>query len=196
MTVLRNMLVLAGAVALSACAASQQKADQALQEADSAIRAQHADATLFAPEAFAEVGKTSMAAKAAYDAKDWKTAIEKAGETVTQAQQLQTAIEAGKAKAQAEWPATRDSLGAMLTGLRDRLDEAQRTRKYPEGMKAADVQAKRNRVDSLTAGLEKAGAEFDKGDLQGATHAADRIRTEAGRLMMELGLMPKNPHGM
>lgn len=196
MKVLRSMIVLAGAVALSACAAPQQKADEALKEAESAITAQHADAMRFAPEAFTTVMQAYGAAKQAYDEQDWTTAIAQAHDAAAQARQFPAAIEAGKAEALAQWPAVRDSLGGMLTGLGDRLDEALRTRKYPEGMTKADVQAKRTHVDSLTAGLEKAVAEFDKGELRGAMHAADQIRTEAGRLMMELGMMPGNPHGM
>jgi len=195
MQVTRSMIALGVVTALGACATPQRQADQALQEADSAIRAQHADAITFAPEAFAAVGMTAGEAKAAYDSQDWQTAIEKANAAIAQAQELSAAIDSGKAAARTEWPAVRDSLDAMLDGLRARLDEALRTRKYPQDLTEADVRAKRTRVDSLSASLERATAEFEKGDLQGATHAAGRIRTDAVRLMMELGATPANPHG-
>ncbi len=191
----RSIIVLGAAAALGACTTPQRQADRALQEADSAIRAHHADAITFAPAAFAAVGKTAGEAKAAYEKQDWQTAIEKANAAVVQAQTLSAAIDSGKTAAQAQWPAVRDSLDTMLSGLSDRFDEALRTRKYPQDMTEADVRAKRTRVDSLSASLERAAAEFDKGDLQGATHAADRIRTEAVRLMMELGLTARSPQG-
>jgi len=193
---LRTMVVLAGAVALAACTASQQKADEAIKGAEDAITAQHADAMRFAPDAFAAVMDTYSAAKKAYDEQDWATAIEQAEAAAAQARQFPAAIEDGKAKAQERWPAVRDSVDAMLTAIGGRLDEVLRTRQYPEGMTAADVQDRRARVDSLAAGLARAATEFDRGDLAGAMHATDRLRMEAGRIMMDLGLMPRNPHGM
>ncbi len=196
MRALRMIVVLAGAGALSACAASQQKADEALKAAEEAMTAQHAEALRFAPDAFAAVMEAYGAARDAYKKQDWGATIEAAETAAAQARQFPAAIADGKARAQAQWPAERDSVAAMLTALGGRLDEVLENRKYPEGKTAGDVRAMRARVDSLSAGLVKAAAAFDGGDLGGAMHASDRIRTEAGRLMGELGLRPRNPHGM
>jgi hypothetical protein len=192
----RMAVVLAGAVALSACAASQQRADEAIKAAEEAMTAQHAEAIRFAPEAFEAVMQSYGAARDAYERKDWAAAVEAAERATAAARQFPAAIAAGKARAQEEWPAERDSVAAMLAALSGRLDEVLRTRRYPEGRTADDVRAMRARVDSLSAMLGAAGVEFDKGDLGGAVHASDRIRMEAGRLMGDLGLMPRNPHGM
>jgi len=189
-------VVLAGAVALSACAASQRKAEEALKAAEEAMTAQHAEAARFAPEAFAAVMEAYGAARDAFAKQDWAAAIAAADSAAAGARQFPAAIADGMARARAQWPAQRDSVAAMLTALAGRLDEVRRTRRYPDGKTADDVRALRERVDSLSAGLVKATAEFDGGDLRGAMHASDRIRTEAGRLMGELGLRPRNPHGM
>lgn len=196
MKALRMTVVLAGAVALSACAASQQQADEAIKAAEEAMTAQHAEAIRFAPEAFEAVMASYGEARDAYEKQEWAAAIEAAESAAAQARQFPAAIEAGKAKAVEQWPATRDSVGGMLTALGGRLDEVLRTRQYPAGATADDVRAMRVRVDSLSAGLTRAGEVFDGGDVAGAMHASDRIRMEAGRLMGELGLMPRNPHGM
>jgi hypothetical protein len=196
MKALRMAVALAGAVALHACAASQQRADEAITAAEEAMTAQHAEAIRFAPEAFDAVMQSYGAARDAYERKDWAAAAEAAEQATAAARQFPAAIAAGKATAQEQWPAERDSVAAMLAALGGRLDEVLRTRRYPEGRTADDVRAMRARVDSLSAMLGTAGAEFDKGDLGGAVHASDRIRMEAGRLMGELGLMPRNPHGM
>lgn len=190
------VMALVGAVALAACAASQQQADEALKAAESAITAQHADAMRFAPEAFKAVMETYGAARTAYDAEDWPTVVAKAEEAAAQARQMAPTITEGKAQAAARWPMMQDSVSAMLTALGARLDEVARARRYPDGMTAADVQEARVQVDSLTAGLAKAAAAFEQGDLSNAMHAADRIRLQAGTLMGALGLRPKNPHGM
>jgi len=196
MKALRMVVTLAGAVALSACAASQQQADEAIKAAEEAVTAQHAEAIRFAPDAFAAVMESYSAAKDAYGKQDWPAAVELADSAAAQARQFPAAIAEGKAQAQARWPAARDTVGVMLTALGGRLDEVLRTRRYPDGTTAADVRAMRTRVDSLSAGLAKAGEQFDKGDLAGAMHASERIRMEAGQLMGQLGLMPRNPHGM
>jgi hypothetical protein len=189
-------MALVGAVALAACAASQQQADEALKAAESAITAQHADAMRFAPEAFNAVMETYGAARTAYDAEDWPTVVAKAEEAAAQARQMAPTITEGKAQAAAHWPMMQDSVSAMLTALGARLEAVARERQYPDGMTAADVQEARVQVDSLTAGLAKAAAAFEQGDLSNAMHAADRIRLQAGTLMGALGLRPKNPHGM
>lgn len=196
MKVPQMMIVLVGAVALGACAASQQQADEALKEAESAITAQHADAMRFAPEAFAAVMESYGAARTAYDSQDWPTVVAKAQEAASQARQMAPTITEGKAQATARWPMMQDSVSAMLTALATRLDEVTRTRAYPEGMTAADVRDARAQVDSLTTGLAKAATAFDQGDLTNAMHAAERVRMQAGSMMMALGLKPANPHGM
>jgi hypothetical protein len=192
----RVAVLLAAAVALSACAATQQDADGALKAAEEAMTAQHAEALRFAPDAFAAVMEVYRAARDAYEKQDWAAAIQAADSAAARARQFPAAIAEGRARAQAQWPAARDSVATMLAALGGRLDEVLRTRKYPEGMSADEIRAMRVRVDSLSAGLIRATVEFDKGDLRGAMHASDRIRTEAGRLMGELGLMPRNPHRM
>lgn len=190
------MVVAAAALGLGACAPSRQQADDALKAAESAITAQHADAMRFAPEAFAAVMDAYGAARAAYETEDWAASIAAAEAVAAQARQMAPAIALGKEQATARWPALRDSVGAMLTALDARLAEAQRTRRYPEGMTAADVGQARAEVDSLSAGLDKARAAFDQGDLADAMHAIGRVRLQAGALMGTVGLRPANPHGM
>lgn len=182
-------------VVLNACAASRRQADEALKAAESAITAQHADAMRFAPEGFAAVMEAYRTARAAYEEEDWATAIAAAESTAAQARQMAPAIAAGKEQAAARWPMVRDSAEAMLSALGERLAEVQRTRRYPEGMTAADVQVAQAQVDSLSAGLGKARAAFDQGDVAGAMHATERVRMEAGALMGAVGLRPANPHG-
>jgi hypothetical protein len=105
------------------------------------------------------------------------------------------AIAAGKERAAARWPALQDSVSAMLSALGQRLGEAQRTRRYAEGMTAADVRAAQAEVDSLSAGLDKARTAFDRGELADAMHAAERVRMQAGALMSAVGLRPPHPPG-
>jgi len=191
-----RMIVLAvAATALSACTASRQQADDALKAAESAITAQHADAMRFAPEAFAAVMDTYTAARAAYAEDDWAAAITAADAAAARARQMAPAIAAGKERAAARWPALQDSVSAMLSALGQRLGEAQRTRRYAEGMTAADVRAAQAEVDSLSAGLDKARTAFDRGELADAMHAAERVRMQAGALMSAVGLRPPHPPG-
>jgi len=189
------MAVTAVVLGLSSCAASRQDADEALKDAERAITAQHADAMRFAPESFATVMEAYRAARAAYEKADWTAAIAAAESTAAQARRMAPAIAAGKEQAAARWPMVRDSLQAMLGALGARLAEVQRTRRYPEGMTAADVQAALAQVDSLAAGLGKARAAFDQGDVADAMHAAERVRIQAGTLMGAVGLRPASPPG-
>jgi len=191
----RMAVVAAVAMAVSGCAASRQEADEALQAAESAITAQHAEAMRFAPEAFAAVMASYDSARTAYGQEDWGAAVGAAERAAERARQLAPAITAGREAAAAEWPAARDSVEAMLSALGSRLAEVQRSRQYPEGVTAADVRAALAKVDSLTAGLGKAQTAHEQGDLAGALHALERVRTQAGALMGSVGLRPRNPHG-
>lgn len=191
-----RMVVAAVVVAATGCSASRPQADDALKAAESAITAQHAEAMRFAPEAFAAVMATYDSARTAYDKEDWGEVVAAAERTAARARQLAPAITAGKEDAAAQWPAVQDSVQSMLTAVRERLAEAQRTRRYPAGMTAADVRGAQAVVDSLTTGLAKARTAFDQGDLAGAMHAAERVRMQAGALMGSVGLTPRTPHGM
>jgi len=196
MTAGRMVVRLVALAALAGgCAVSQPRADEALKAAESAITAQHADAMRFAPEAFAAVMASYDSARAAYDRQEWKTVVAVAERTAAQARQLAPAITAGKEAAAARWPAVEDSVRTMLGAVSERLADVQRTRRYPEGMTAADLRTARQEVDSLAAGLDKARAAFDRGDLAGAMHATERVRAQAGALMGMVGLRPRNPHG-
>jgi hypothetical protein len=190
------MVVAVAAITLSACAASQKRADDALKAAESAVTAQHADAMRFAPETFAAVMEAYAAARTAYAEENWAASITAADDAAAQARQMAPAIAAGKERAAARWPAAQESVSAMLSALGQRLAEVQRTRRYPEGMTAADVRVAQAQVDSLSAGLDKARSAFDRGELADAMHAAQRVRLQAGALMGTVGLRPPNPHGM
>jgi hypothetical protein len=190
------VMVVATALAMSGCAASRQQADEALKAAESAITAQHADAMRFAPEAFAAVMDAYRVARAAYEREDWAGAIAAAETVAAQARQMAPAIALGKEQAVAHWPALQDSVSAVLAALDQRLAELRRTRRYPEGMTAADVPVVQAQVDSLSAGLGKARVAFDQGDLADAMHAVGRVRLQANTLMGTVGLRPSHPHGL
>jgi hypothetical protein len=186
------VMVVATALAMSGCAASRQQADEALKAAESAITAQHADAMRFAPEAFAAVMDAYRVARAAYEREDWAGAIAAAETVAAQARQMAPAIALGKEQA----VALQDSVSAVLAALDQRLAELRRTRRYPEGMTAADVPVVQAQVDSLSAGLGKARVAFDQGDLADAMHAVGRVRLQANTLMGTVGLRPSHPHGL
>ena len=196
MTAGRMVVVAVVAMALSACAASRQRADEALKDAENAITAQHADAMRFAPEAFAAVMESYGAARAAYKKEDWAGAIAAAENTAARARQMAPAIAGGKEQATARWPVLHDSVSAMLSALDARLADAERTRRVPPGMTAANLGLARAQVDTLRTGLDQAAAAFGRGDLADALHAAERIQMQAGSLMASVGLRPSNPHGM
>jgi len=186
----RMAVVAAVVMMVSGCAASQQKADEALKAAESAITTQHAEAMRFAPEAFAAVMATYDSARTAYGQEAWGAAVGAAERAAERARQLAPAITAGREAAAAEWPAARDSVQAMLAALGSRLADVQQSRRYPHGMTAADVRAALEKVDSLTVGLGKAQTAHDRGDMADALHALERVRTQAGRLMGSIGLLP------
>jgi hypothetical protein len=129
-------------------------------------------------------------AKAAYAAGDWAEAVAGAERTAARARQLAPAIAAGRERAAAHWPLTRDSVSAMLAALAQRLDAARRGGRPPAGMTPADVAAARMRVDSLIAGLERARAAYDRGELADALHATERVRAQVRALMGAVGTPP------
>lgn len=191
---MKRVMALVLGLGIVGCSASQQQADAALEAAQEVITAQHAEALRFAPDAFAAVMERYGVATASYDAQDWAAAIEAAEETAAQARQLTGAIADGRARAAADWPAMRDKVAEMLAMLDGRVADALRTRQYPEGVTADGLRAVQARIDTLETRL----ADADRGmeaDLAGALHAAEQIRAQAGSLMVEAGLRPRNPHG-
>jgi hypothetical protein len=192
----RLVAVLGLVVGAVACAATQQDADQALKETESAITAQHAEAIRFAPNAFAAVMQAYSAARKSYDAKDWAAAIAGAQDAATKARQLPAAITEGRDRAVAAWPTTQDSVRRMLAVVGERVGELERTRRYPIGVTAQDVAQARGMLDSLTASWDRAVREFETGDMAGALHASDQVKVGAGMLKSKLGMQPRNPHAM
>jgi hypothetical protein len=187
----------AGAVLglLAAGCATQGRADKVMTRADSAVTAQHVDAIRFAPEAFQGVMTPYNAARKAYGAKDWRGAIKAGQEAITRAGQLGPAIEAGRTRAIAEWPARRDSTRAMLDLLASRLAEWTRTRHFPSDLSADKVHGMQLTVDTLDTGLDNAQKAFAGGDVSGAVHALDRVQQRIASIMQASGVAPRPPHG-
>ena len=175
--------------------ATQRRADKVMAEADSAVKANHLDATRFAPQAFEGVGESYGAARKAYAAKEWGAAIKAGEETMAKVRELPSAIAEGRSQATAQWPARRDSTRAMLNLLASRLAAWSQSGKYPDSLSAGTVKDMQLTVDTLDTGLDNAQQAFASGDVGGAVHALDRVRQRLAGLLRASGVAPPNPHG-
>jgi hypothetical protein len=180
-------------LALSSCT-SREDAATAVQQAESAITAQHADAIRYAPDAFAEIMTIYTAARRSLDSGDYRAAVRSAGDAATRARALPAAITAGKDALGPRWGEAHGNLSLTITSLEQRLADVDRTGRRPAGVTAAQVVEARSALDTLRAGLRRAAGAWEAGDLSDALHAAERLQAR-GIAALELVGVRMGPHG-
>ncbi|MDH3495191.1 MAG: hypothetical protein OER21_00300 [Gemmatimonadota bacterium] len=181
-------VVLALAV-LTGCA-TEQRAERALQASEDAITAQHADAIRYAPDTFKDIMDTYAAARTAFEAKDYATAMAGANDAAAKAKQLPTAIAAGKATFTARWDTVSANVSMKLLALEKQVAALSSARKLPPGVVRGDVAAARDEFPQLQDSWQKARAAVQRGDLSDAVHAASQVETRASTWLQKLGMQP------
>jgi hypothetical protein len=165
---------LATIIVAAACGPSEQDAQTAIKEAESAMTAQHAEALRYVPDAFKAMMAGYDTAKTAFDAKDYKKAVTAAHQVTAYARRdLSAAIMRARQQVSDRLTVLRDSVQQMIAALDKRAG--------PRGQTRAAV-------DTLEANMRKALAAEQRGDLADALHAVMRVQTDAAALSQKVGL--------
>jgi hypothetical protein len=180
-------------LALSSCT-SREDAAAALQQAEAAITAQHADAIRYAPDAFQEIMTAYSAARRSLDSGDYRAAVRSAADAAAGARALPAAITAGKDALRPRWGELHGNLSLTITSLEQRLADVDRTGRRPAGVTAAQLAEARSALDTLRAGMRQAAGAWEAGDLSDALHAAERLQAR-GIAALELVGVRMGPHG-
>jgi hypothetical protein len=173
---------------------SREDAAAALQQAESAITAQHADAIRYAPAAFGEIMTVYSTARRSLDSGDYRAAVRGAEDAAARARALPAAITAGKDALRPRWGEVHGNLSLTLSSLEKRLADVDRSGRRPAGVTAAQVAEARSALDTLRAGMRKAAGAWEAGDLADALHAAERLQAR-GVAALELIGVRMGPHG-
>ncbi len=176
-----------------AVACGKGPAQAAITAADAAVSGARADGEKFVPDQFKALSDAAAAAKAKFDSGDYKAALEGAQAIPAQAQAVMQAAVAKKAELMEGWKTMEGSLPAMVAEIQKKDMELSSAKELPAGMDKAGLEAVRTELEGATAAWAEAGTAFGAGDVMAAMAKAGQVKASAEGMMTKLGMTPPAP---
>ena len=174
--------------AFVAVACGKGPAQAALTTADAAVAGARAEGSKFVPDQFKALSDAAAAAKAKFDAGDYKGALEAAQAVPAKAQAVVQAAAARKTELMDSWKSMESTLPTAVAAIQKKVMELQAARKLPTGIDKAALEQAKMSLESATAMWAEAGTAFGAGDIIAATAKAGQVKAMADELMSHLGL--------
>ena len=165
-------------------------AQAALNAADAAVSSARADGEKFVPDQFQALSDSAMGAKAKFESGDYKAALEQAQAIPAAAQAVMQAAVAKKAELMDSWKSMEGSLPGMVADIQKKVMQLSSAKKLPAGLDKAGLESARTELEGATAAWAEAGAAFGAGDVMAAMTKAGQVKATAEDLMTKLGMAP------
>ncbi len=189
----RNSLKTAILVALSlfviaGCAQDKQLAQTAIQNAEKALNDMSADAMAYMPEEFQAAQDALAAAKASFEAGNFKEAAAAAQEIATRAPEMATELTTRKQELTAAWADMNAAMPATMSGIQSQVDKIVATKKLPKGIDAAKMEEISAQVASLNQAWTEASSAAAAGSMAEAVAKGKMVQDGAAMVMTTLGM--------
>ncbi|HYL70956.1 MAG TPA: hypothetical protein VEY89_06620 [Candidatus Dormibacteraeota bacterium] len=183
--------MLAGALALAACANLQEPAKKVLADAEASISAAGADAQQYVPDEYAAVEQKLTDMKAAYDKQDYKTVVDGGPALLSAAKGLADAAAAKKHEAaealNGQWTGLAASIPQSVAAVEARLT-ALKGKKLPAGVTKDGMAAAKTGLDEAKSAWTEATTAFGGGNVQSAVDKAKAIKAKLDEISAKLAI--------
>jgi hypothetical protein len=186
----------AAGLVLAACGSQQEPATKAVEAAKSAVDAVRDEAAQYAPDQLKSVDEALGRIQKQLAEQNFADVLKAAPVVTNQINELKNAVTEGKARAEAAiaeakdmWPKLAEELPKMSAALKARLDSLAKSKKLPEGLDAAGLDASRQSFDELSKDWSAAQEDFTAGRFTDAASKANAARRRAQDLMARLQVM-------
>jgi len=192
MRIPRTILVLAAA-ALVACTSQKEPAENAVAKVESSLNEVRADAQQYAADQLQKVDASVTRMKSMLSNKDYRRVVLEAPGVASAIDELKSTVAGAKANAEAtlaaaqtEWNELNAAVQPLVEKLQMRVDELNKSRKYPKGMDKAAFEAAKSGFEQLKNEWTEAGSEFAAGQAANAVRKARNAKARAEELMNTL----------
>jgi DNA repair exonuclease SbcCD ATPase subunit len=187
------LIALTAAAILAACTSQKEPAENAVARVEASLDDFRADAQQFASEQLQTVESSVKRLKDNLEKKDYGAVVQGAPSVSSEVAALKAAVadakanaEAMQAAAQSEWNDLSASVPPMVEKLQARVDQLNKTRKYPKGMDKAAFEAAKSGFETLKTEWTEATAEFSSGHAPDAVRKARSAKAKAEELINQL----------
>ena len=188
-----TILALTATVVLAACSSQKEPAEAAVAKVDAAYNEIHADAQQYAADQLQAVDASVKRLKDALANQNYRVVVSAAPSVASEIDALKSAVAEGKATAEAtlaaaqsEWTDLSASVPPLVEKLQARVDQLNKTHKYPQGMDKAAFEAAKSGFESLKSEWTEAGSEFASGQAANAVRKARNAKAKAEELINTL----------
>lgn len=177
---------------LAACS-RKEPAENAQARVESALSEVRTDAQQYASEQLQAVDTRIQGVKEQMAKEDWNNALAAWNSVHRDVEALKTSVAEAKAEAEAmhaaaqtEWNELSASVPPLVEKLQARVDQLDKTRKYPKGMDKAAFEAAKSGFESLKTEWTEATSEFSAGRGPDAVRKARSAKQKAENLINQL----------
>jgi chromosome segregation ATPase len=187
------LITLAAMLALAACSNQKVPAEQAVVRIETSLDEIRSDAQQYAAEQLQAVETSVAGLKNNLARQDYRAVTLGAPAVVSAVEALKSTVNSAKADAeatlaaaQAEWTELSASLPPLVEKLQKRVDQLNKTRRYPQGMDKAAFEAAREGFETLKSEWTEASNEFASGQAASAVRKARSAKARAEQLVTAL----------
>lgn len=187
------VLAAAAVLLLAACGSQKEPAEQTVAALENALNEVRADAQQYAPENLQAAQDSVSRLREHLANQDYSGVLQLAPAVRAELAELRTSVTEGRANAEAvaaaaqsEWEELSASVQPLVDKLQARVDQIDKTRRYPKGMNRAAFEAAKNGVEALKTQWSEASAEFSSGEAASAVRKARQAKSKAEELVNQL----------
>jgi len=184
------IITLAAAAMLAACTSQKDPAEKAVAKIEASLNEVRNDAQVYAADQLLATETSVDRLKANLAKQDYSAVVVGAPSVSSEVSALKEAVteakanaEANNAAAQAEWSELSAKVPTLVEKLQARVDQLNKTRKYPKGMDKAAFDAAKEGFESLKTEWTEASGEYASGEAAGAVRKARSAKSKAEELV-------------
>jgi hypothetical protein len=188
-------LAVMAAMLIAGCANQKAPAQQALDQAESALTQIRDMSMKYAPDQLQAVDAQLAGLKDSFNKGDYKavlagvpslnTAINNLKDTATQ---KQADTQAAADKARDAWNSVSTDVPKMVDAIQSRVDILSKSHHLPHGVTKDTLDAAKSGLDSMKSGWAQASQAATSGDYTTAMSKAQAVKDQATQIMQSLGM--------
>jgi|SRR4051812_5758142 len=188
-----RIIGLAAAVILAACSSQKEPAEHAVAKVEGSLNEIRADAQQYASDQLKSVDASVSHLKDNMTKQDYDAVMQSAPSVMADVDALKATVSTAKADAEAtlaaaqsEWNDLNASVPPMVEKLQAKVDQLNKTHKFPKGMDKAGFEAAKTGFEGLKTEWTEAGSEFASGQAANAVRKARNAKAKAEELLQQL----------
>ena len=184
-----GVMLLIAALSLAACeSADKAPAAVAIAAAQSTLEGVRAEAAKYFPDQVKPLENTLAAAKANFDKKEYRAALEGAQDVGTKAKELGASATAKKTELAKAWEEMSRGVPQLAQAIQSHVDHLSKSKRLPPGLDKAKLERAKGGLTAVNQSWTEASEAFKSGNVTDAVAKGKAARDKAVEIMTALNM--------